>query len=709
MKDINKITDVNYTYCHYKKFDYSILRLIKSRYRPGRTQNQYSFNDVIIMIDTETSKKVPDRLVYEKGVPVIKTGENHVVVWTISIRAEHHNICTLYGRKPSKLIETMERIHSWMSGQKTHIYIHNMGYDYTFLRRFMFRSWGEPIHQLNVKPHVPIYMEFSNGIMLHDSLILAQRKLEKWANDLNVKHKKAVGCWNYDKIRNQNTPLNHDEFTYIECDTLAGVECLDATLQALGKNIDSIPMTATGITREKTRKKGKHKAHEQFLKMALTLAQYHKFTLIYHGGFTHGNRHYINFKIDGTNLLKGGKYVKCGDFASSYPFTMLAFKFPMEKFTPIDNCDMSFILDSMDDYAFAFKFIAVNIQLKDDGIPMPALQESKAVKLINPIVDNGRILAANYIEIYLSEYDLAVIAEQYNMEKHICVDVEMAAKDYLPRWFTDFIFECFTEKTMLKGGDPVAYSLAKATVNSLYGMCVQHSIQDNIVEDYKTGEYIKEPPEDEEELYRKYLEKVSTILPYQWGVWVTSIAFYNLHQMLKCCDLPLYSDTDSCYGIDWNNDKLKAYNDHCKELLQANGYGPVVRDGREYWLGIIESDGLNDCYTEFKYMGAKRYCGRNAADGKIHITVAGVPKKGAECLNDNIDNFEPSFIFSGKTTGKKTHCYFYMDDIYIDKNGNETGDSISLIPCDYKLDAVDVVDWESLFNEDVEVQVYDEY
>ena len=44
--------------------------------------------------------------------------------------------------------------------------------------------------------------------------------------------------------------------------------------------------------------------------------------------------------------------------------------------------------------------------------------------------------------------------------------VEYAEKDYLPRWFTDYVFECFTAKTMLKGGDPVAYALAKAKVNS---------------------------------------------------------------------------------------------------------------------------------------------------------------------------------------------------------------------------------------------------
>lgn len=697
---------LNYIFCHYKKFDYSILKNIWYINTRG-VGDRSTFNDVLIMADTETSKKIPDQFDPTAKKQKYKTAQNHVVAWTISIRAYHHNICTLYGRKPSKMIETLLRIHENMNGQKTVIYFHNLAYDHIFLRKFAYHLYGRPVHQLNVKSQYPIYIEYANGLVIRDSLILAQRKLEKWAVDLDVEHKKSVGLWDYDKLRNQDTPLSPGELEYIEHDTLAGVECLDKTLEALHKNIISVPMTATGIPREQTRKRGKKKAHDEFLKMALTLPQYKKFLQIYHGGYTHGNRHYINTLIN-------WKEVICRDFASSYPYIMTCFRFPMEKFTPTDNCDVNTILDNKEDYAFAFKFVATNIRLKSDFEPMPALQFSKAIKTVNAILDNGRILAANYVSIYLTEWDLAVIADQYTWDKHICCEVEFAAKDYLPRWFTDYVFECFTNKTMLKQGpdfpvfDPVAYSMSKARANCLYGMMVMKSLRNDITEDYDTGEFIEQPIEDEDAQYAKYLEKITSILPYQWGVWVTSAAFYNVHQLSKCCRLPLYMDTDSCYGIDWDMEKVETYNQGCKDRLIENGYGPVVRNGREYWLGVAESDGDNDTYTEFKYMGAKRYCGRCKADGELHITVAGVPKKvGAKCLK-TIDDFHPGFIFDGVKTGKKTHVYFNEENLYIDKAGNETGDSISLIPCDYELDSVHVVDWESLFNEDVEVQVYDE-
>ena len=94
----------------------------------------------------------------------------------------------------------------------------------------------------------------------------------------------------------------------------------------------------------------------------------------------------------------------------------------------------------------------------------------------------------------------------------------------------------------------------------------------------------------------------------------------------------------------------------------------------------------------------------------MHITVAGVPKKGVECLHDDISNFTVGMVFDGETTGKLMHSYIYVDDIeYID--GLEIGDSIDLNPCDYLLDSVQVYDWdmiiENIMSDDVEVQYYE--
>lgn len=673
-----------YQMLFWSDFDYSILNHILWQKRSGRGKGE-TYNDIIIMADTETSKK-----------PISE--QNHVVAWTISLRAFSRNIATLWGQKPSDFTSCLSQITDAMKGQYTIIYWHNMSYDWQFIRKFMFQRFGYPDKQLNTKTHYPIYIRWSeHGIIFKDSLILAQRSLEKWAKDMDVEHQKAVGKWEYDKLRNQSDRLSPDELEYIEHDTLAGVECLNATMIHLNKKIYSMPYTATGIPREETRRRGKeNRARDRFLSMCMEYDHYIWCTQGYHGGYTHSNRHEIGW------INKA----LCYDFASSYPYVILSEKLPMERFTAVGNMEVSQILELSEHYAFLFKLILVKPRLKGDYVPMPSLQFSKALKTINSINDNGRILCAEYVEIRLTEQDLTVISEMYDWEYAICTEVLTASKDYLPRWFTDYVYECFKDKTMLKGGDPVAYSMAKAKVNSLYGMTCQRSIQPDIIEDYESGEY-ESASGDPREQYDKYLRNNNSILPYQWGTWITAYAFRNLFELGKCVaddGIWLYSDTDSCYATKWDQERLSSYNNRCKEKLRANGYGAVIRDGREYWLGVAEFDGE---YSEFKTCGAKRYCGRSVKDGQLHITVAGVPKEGYKCLQDDIRNFQSGMIFDGKTTGKLTHKYIYVDEIYIDDHGNETGDSIDLTPCDYLLDSVNHVDWEKLFEEEINVHYFE--
>ena len=687
-----KVQRRKYLMCAWDKYNYSFLQNIMYVYRSGRGDNS-SYDDCIIMLDTETSKKDSDNIYH-----------NHVCAFTITVRAFDHNIVTLWGRRPDDCISCLTRIMENLSGDKTVVYVHNLSYDYVFLRRFLMDSYGKPVKQLNVKSHYPILIEYQNGLILKDSLILSGCRLEKWAKDLDVEHKKAVGKWDYDKIRSQKEFFTKDELEYIEHDTLAGVECIDALMKQLNKKIFSIPYTMTGIPREECYKRGvPFHAHDLFKKVSPDFDEYEILEKVFHGGYTHADRHLINEVIED---------VTCYDFTSSYPFCMLAFKYPMTKFQKFGECTIEDILKHKDKYAFMFKLILYKFKLKDGFESMPVLQFSKAENMINCVMDNGRILAGGYMEIYITEQDLDIIQRQYEYDKHICVEVYYSEKDYLPRWFTDYVYELFKNKTLLKGGDPVDYALAKAKLNSLYGMCVQKAIQNDITEDYDTGEFETSIPNLSEYYECKYLQNRRKILPYQWGVWVTAYALHNLFDLFSCVGSadgykkPIYADTDSCYAHAWNLKKLNKYNEWCKHKLLENGYSAVIRNDKEYWLGVAVSEELKDEYSEFKVQGAKRYCGRCKEDNKIHITVAGVPKTGAKCLKDDIENFQKGFIFPGTVTGKKTHTYFF-NEIYTDSNGNITGDSIDLSPCDYLLDDITVLDFEKIFEEEIEVQTYE--
>lgn len=701
----------NYKRCYWKNFPFDKLNKITYIHRPGRVKDEdkdVTFNDVIIMADTETSKKRP-------GEPY----HNHIVAWTISIRAFGKNICTLYGSRPSEMIACFEKLLENMRGQKTICYLHNLPFDWIGLRKFMIAKFGIPCKQLNVKQFYPIYIEFPGGLILRDSLILSQTSLEKWANDLDVEHKKAVGLWDYDKFRNQGEEDNFTEAEkeYIEHDTLAGVECIDSLMIKLGKTICTMPWTMTGIVREEVKKEGKkHHAHDTFLKLLPTWEQQQKLERIYHGGFTHGNRHFYGKLI---STKDGWDFVEGYDFSSSYPFTLVSEMYPAESFREETHMTIEEILESADQYAYMFKLTLIGVELISDQMPMPMLQLSKCIDCKNPVLDNGKIVQSEFLQIYMNEVDLEVFASMYKWQYAKITECEVAKKAYLPRWFTDLVYKLFKEKTMLKGGDPVLYALAKGRLNSLYGMTVQHPCKPDIVEQYNFDpeknlyDYADITEEAMKEKYKQYGENKSNVLNYFIGCWVTSYAMRNLFRLGACIDYKhggewFYSDTDSIYCVGMDRTKLSKYNENVKQILTERGYGAVLHKGREYWLGIAEHDELEDAYSEFKFMGAKRYVGRCKEDGELHLTCAGVPKKrGVKCLNDDINEFKLGKIFDGITTGKLTHTHFIIPEIYIDKNGNETGDSIDLSPCDYKLSMAELEEWDP-FSEEVFIQVYDE-
>lgn len=455
---------VPYQMLHYDDFDYGILNHLTYCRKPSKDPE--TVNDCLIMADTETSKKPSVYKVIEQKqngqvVRRQEIHENHVVAWTISIRQYSRNIVTLYGSRPSEFTEAVGRILAALPGEKTVIYFHNLAYDYVFLRKFLFLAFGFPVHELNTKPHYPVAVEFENGLVLKDSLILAQRSLEKWAKDMDVEHQKAVGFWDYDMLRDQTGVFTSEELEYIEHDTLAGVECLDKLREALGKRVYSMPYTATGIPREDVRKAGlSKKANSAFRRHVMPFDLYMMSEDVYHGGYTHANRHEIGY-VQEKALAR--------DFASSYPYQILAKKMPMSGFSPLANKSPAFILDYADKYAFMFKLCMLRPRLRDPLIPMPVLQFSKAKKVVNAVIDNGRILEAAYIEICLTEIDLEIVMDQYDHDGAVCTHVHFAEKGYLPSWLRDYVYRLFEDKTRLKGGDPVSYALAKAKLNSVYG------------------------------------------------------------------------------------------------------------------------------------------------------------------------------------------------------------------------------------------------
>lgn len=690
-----------YSVKYWADFDFSIFS--KCPVSQARGKKKTKLNELFIMLDTETSKSGEDEYKVVRGQKKYKLNPNYVVAWSMAINVYGMDIVTVYGDSPEQIAPFIEQMHNSLKGNKTIIYCHFLGYDFAFLQRFFIESWGYPSNQLNTRPHYPISIEFSNGINFRDSLILAQTGIEKWAADLQAENGKAVGKWDYDKIRHQHEPFTDDEIKYIECDVLAGVECLSIMRKNLQSSYSAMPFTKTGIVRNAAREAGRpFDAHKQAVKYYRDgYIVYKMLEELYHGGYTHANRHITGWTIEGK--------IECYDFSSSYLFTLLCEKYPCEHFAQYNGeVTINTILTACDRFAFIFKFRANHVRLKNRAEPFPVLQLYKMRRCVDVVVDNGRILEAGYIEFLCNDVDFSMIVSQYEWKDYDITCVYRASKRYLPMWLRQFIFDKYKAKCELKGGDPVEYALSKSAANSIYGMTVQHLMQNSIIQNYDTGEYTTEYHDTEED-FNKAVKKRGTFLFYGWGCYCTSFAMKNVIMLSHCVNdreySALYTDTDSCYSDNWNYEAIEQYNILCKAKLRAAGFDSVTVNGREFVLGCAEKDGE---YTQFRVLGSKRYCCRKL-DGTLKITVAGVPKKkGAICLKNDIENFKSGFVFDGETTGKLTHIYQYVNSIYQNEHGDLISDSVNLVPCDYLLDEAIEYKIEKMGDMEINIQVFND-
>lgn len=622
-----------YKIVYFKNFNYMCLfngDFIR-RSNAGHILQVY---EKIITVDTET-------FVFDKK------DIGYITDWSITIENE----CCIYGNHVSDLVDTIDRIANTLHADKDHLvrfYVHNFPYDYMFIRNHMIQKWGKPDRSLASKTHRYIFMNWTSfGIEFRDSEILTQRSLERLCQDMSTTEK-AVGTWNYKKFRTPDSERSELEIKYVCIDTISLCKALRKYISDRGYTVANVPLTNTGFIRNRARAESRKdkKWRNHFLSMQLDLRQYKQLLDAYHGGYTHANRYYINKIIT--------KSMQCYDFASSYPSVICYKKYPMSNFTYTDALTLQDILELKEDYAFCGYLRLTNVHLKKE-CPMPPMSFHKAKVCVFPEadagvqkslyaenLDNGRIVNAEIVIYPFTDPDLEAILELYDYDSADVASVMRAKKDYLPEWLINYVMTLYFNKSTLKHSDPVLYAISKGELNGIYGMMVQRIIQQIFEEDFDTATWTSDIPEEkEQEILDKFYKSRNSFLPFQWGCWVTAYAQENLYKLGSCCNVWIYSDTDSVKGYDWNMNKLKAYNDEIIQISIERGVGLVEYKGEQFRLGIADFDGE---YSEFITHGSKRYCYRDTEG--LHITVAGVPKDGVYCLNDDITNFRKGFIFS---------------------------------------------------------------
>ena len=531
----------------------------------------------------------------------------------------------LCGRKWSDFTALVEKLQTWLTWQKATIivWVANLGHEFSFIgSRF---EWS---NIFAVSPHEPLKartgrVEFRECLSISGAGGLAN--LSKHY----TKTKKAKGDLDYKKLRNSQTPLDETERGYCYTD----VEILSEWGTYIFENFCDlrlqIPLTATGIVRSHIKKAAEEtgkldKIKEIIWKLYPQTPQEYDFIMeyLFRGGYTHACVYWCNIPWD--NIIGA-------DFTSSYPAVMLHDDcFQCSPFVKTElETDGKFITDyRMSECCvwFVATFTGIN------STTMHSIESKhKLCSYENASFDNGRLIAADRIQVALTEIDYRIYTEFYTWESIEIQAAYVATKGKLPEYVLKPLRHFYKIKSRLKASGQdgtIEYQNAKAICNSMYGCCVtrlkfKESLYNEITHEWY--QKIQDKTYDE-------LRKNQILSPF-WGIQITAAARAHLLETVYEIDggqdepSVLYCDTDSAYMIDTqrNRDIIAAYNE--KMFAVNKSLEPEFFDiGAFDWIDK-EKDG-NPVHYRFKTLGAKRYVKYH--DGIASVTVAGLPKGSLE-------------------------------------------------------------------------------
>ena len=522
-------------------------------------------------------------------------------IWQCGLYVDGEYFIT-YGRTWEEWTKLQDAINKRLGTVKIVCMVHNLSYEFQFLAGLY------EMQDVFCVQARKILTASCGCIEYRCSYIWTNKSLNMFLRDMEVEHTKKSGAdYDYNKKRYPWTDMTTDEIEYCQNDVIG---LLEATVKKLDKDHDTVytmPRTSTGYVRRDTRKALANVAIG-FLKPKVEV--YEKLRLAFRGGNTHANRLYVG------KILKN---VQSCDRSSSYPDVMLNQKYPMTPFKKVPDGFATIKRARRAGLAILCTMSMSDVELRNDKWGAPYIPVSKCTYLENAVEDNGRVLSADVLVIEVTDVDIDIILEEYTGNIDFS-DIYTADKDYLPKEYRELVRKYYVAKTKLKGveGEEYEYVKSKNLLNSLYGMCATDPGKDDII--FDAGEY-----QQVETDVAKNIKK--SLLPYQWGVWVTAYARKELEEMIKIAgDKFVYADTDSCKYIADESIDFSVYNQRCTSASIDSGAFADDPKGKRHYMGVAEYEGE---YYHFLTWGAKKYASEDES-GKVDITIAGVRKRSAK-------------------------------------------------------------------------------
>lgn len=642
---------------NYKSFPIEYVRNAKPEKRKRGnqgTKKRRTYKGVICAFDIETTR--------------ISDSESIMYIWQMQIDGY-----TITGRSWKEAGRFFRLLASCCADDEyVVIFVHNLSFEFQFLRGQYHFSADEVFA---VGPRKVLKCDMLQHLEFRCSYLHSNMSLNEYTEKMGVEHQKLSGVeFDYEKKRYPWTPLTDRELLYCVNDVRGLVEAIRIEMNHDGDNLYTFPLTSTGYVRRDVKKAMREISPAYVKAMLPDWETYLLLREAFRGGNTHANRWFAGWIVHD---------VKSADISSSYPSAECNNRFPVSAFRPVPDpsAEKLQFLIGVRKRAVLARVAFWGIRLKSDEWGCPYIPTDKCRNLVNPYVDNGRVMAAEYLEITVTDIDLKIIMSEYNFENIDALTIREARYGWLPDPLLDTIQKYYKLKTELKGVEDqeIFYMKNKAKLNSVYGMSAQNPVRvplqfdENAPESF-TEDWTQYGPELLAEANRK------AFFPYQWGVWCTAIARFRLEEGLRLAHSGdaafVYCDTDSVKyvgSIDWD-----AYNnERIKDAECSLSYADDPK-GKRHYMGVYEDDGE---YLRFATRGAKKYAYTERdrrGHVKLHITIAGVNKRaGAKELAKagGLRAFlAPSFTFSAGETES-----VYVDHVrrfeYID------GHRLRVAPC----------------------------
>lgn len=553
--------------------------------------------------------------------------------------------------------------------RKLKIFVHNLSFEYVYIRDF---SKFTKVFGYDNRSIIRAQNECFEYLC---SYVLSNMNLAKLCQNMGCTHVKAKNDLDYSVVRTPSTELTPIEYGYCYNDVRGLWEAIAKYLEF--DTLATLPLTSTGFVRrdvrENTRKNKKYR--KGFLKRKLNDELYQLFTEAFRGGNTASNRYATGYQIHD---------VKSKDMTSSYPNVLLRFpEYPVGNFIKWAVDDIDDLVYAHNKYCTVGRYTFTNIEIDPDAT-IPYIPFYKCSRVSEDLeCYNGRVLHAAELTIALTNIDFDIINSMYKYDDVIVTDYYVAKKGYLADEIREKIYEYYLKKCTLKY-DPDAwyeYMLAKAKLNSIYGLMAQKIIKDEWVLDANGDLVISEEQKTLDDYYNSY----NSFTEYQCGCFCTALARLMLQRGIDLVGADMiYCDTDSVkYQGDHDAD-FKRLNDEIRKT--NNEYCTVKSDnGKDYTLGIWDDDGE---YQTFITLGAKKYAYTDQ-EGKIHVTVSGLGKRDAAAeleAGKGLDDFRIGKVFthSGRTVAQYNE---HLGRHIINVNGEDivSYSNIAIVPTTYTL------------------------